>query len=705
MRRRRRHTRPVAAILGLLAAVSSLALVHASGSARASAVSWNLPFPQTMSYRPLGSDPNIQCGQSDAVFDQQVKAEGLDGYEIYVVSGLRGTCARQKAEQMKRLHPEKMIILYEGPTAENPLQWPGGTWAGYYLMMNRTTALTTVSSSQTQIKVANPQNFSVGDTAVMWSPTPADPYANSEWVSVTAISGQLLTVRRNFFGTGLLSYASPPLIAAAATGSGYPLPMTNLSDMAPTNPASGMKASQWLVSNLQWDFGATTYGGVTPDAMELDAAASSAPAQNTNGSIKNLDCNGDGIIDYCERNVGTPQQVDSYGAGYDQFVRALKSALTVYDTDATRPPKMLLADGESGLRSVSSLNGAEFESYPSWDNYTYSSPALATLGVWENNAGAPGDHFSYTFTKDATPLYSQAGCGGATDAWCSNADYRYGMVSALLMGGASAYNNELTWNAPQRWDEEATINQATTGLAPGYLGQPLGPATRVLQYASPQLVGNGGFAVDLSGVTTKSALSGGVSVTRDTSTAAPGSVASLRADVSRLTGQPAPTDARVMTPLSSSVSPGEYSVDFWAKGQAPAPAPTALDLGVRIDGVDGAPANVVITPTWTHYYLEFNATSAAARADVRFTLGSAIGSYWIDAVSVHRGNAGVITRQFTNGIVVLNDSFSTQTNVALPGGPYHHINGVQDRTVNNGASVGSMLPSIGAKDGVILLRG
>ena len=64
-----------------------------------------------------------------------------------------------------------------------------------------------------------------------------------------------------------------------------------------------------------------------------------------------------------------------------------------------------------------------------------------------------------------------------------------------------------------------------------------------------------------------------------------------------------------------------------------------------------------------------------------------------------------MTREFTNGIVVLNDSFSNQTNVPLPGGPYHHINGVQDRSVNDGTEVGSRLPAIGAKDGEILLRG
>src|SRR5262249_12073535 len=162
----------------------------------------------------------------------------------------------------------------------------------------------------------------------------------------------------------------------------------------------------------------------------------------------------------------------------------LKAGLAVYDTDPTQPPKMLLGDGEIGLRSIEALNGAEFESFPSWDDYTYSSSALATFGTWQDGARAAGDHLSYSYTKHATPLYPQVGCGGASDPWCRNADYRYGMAAALVVGGASAYGNEAGYSHPTPWDEEATTNRAITGLTPGYLGQPLGPAVRTTRYTS-----------------------------------------------------------------------------------------------------------------------------------------------------------------------------------------------------------------------------
>jgi hypothetical protein len=670
----------------------------------ASSVSWNLAYPQTISYRTLSDDWSIKCGQSDAAFDAQVSAAGIASYEIYMTAGMRGTCGRLKAEQLKRLHPQKMVLLYENPSGSAPTTWPGGTWAGYYLLMNRTTAVAPVDSTTTQIPVADAAAFTVGDTAVMWSPTSSDPYTNSEWVSITAINASTLTVHRDFFGAGTQSYATPPLIAAAATGPAYPNPDFNLSSVAPVNPASGERANQWLAANMLSDFAASAAGAPTLDGMELDSAASKPVVQNANGALENVDCDGDGVIDYCQTDVGTSQQVDAYGVGYDQFVQLLDQGLVTYDTDPTRPSKMLLADGEVGLRSTDFLDGAEFESFPTWDDYNYSSPALDTLGVWTADAGRAGDHLSYAFTKDATPLYPQAGCGGTLDLWCSNADYRFGMAAALVLSDASGYNNEASFGYAQDWDEEATIDQATTGLAPGYLGAPLGPAVRLHRYTSGQLLTNGDFESDLTGVTSTGVTAAALTITRDTTTAANGS-ASMRVDVNGVSADPGLCESRAMLSITGPTAPGEYTIDFWAKAQNGGAGPAALNMGVGLAGIVGPADRVLVPPIWTHYYLQISQTTPTTKSYVKFCVGEGVGHYWIDGVRVHRGTAGILTREFTNGIVVLNDSFATQTNIPLPDGPYHHINGVQDRTVNDGSSVASLLPSIAAKDGMILLRG
>jgi hypothetical protein len=701
------------ALATMLVGTSAFA-VSVGGAPATVPAAWNLAYPRTMSYWVLGWDRNIKCGQPDSVFRQEVVSEGLDKYAIDLVAGRRGECSRLKGEQFKRLYPDKLLIQYQSPAADDPRTWPGGSWAGYYLMMNRTSATGAVSGLQTSISVADPAVFSVGDTAVMWLPTPSDPYANSEWVSVKAIHGPTLTVTRNMFATGMQTYPTAPFIAAAATGPGYPNPDLNLSNVAPSNPANGLRANQWMAHNVISDFAPSTKGAPTLDAVEFDTASWTPPAQNTNGAVKNVDCDGDGAIDYCNRDVGTARQTNTYGLGVDAFMRTVKQGLTRYDTDPGRPPKMVFADGEMGLRSLDSVDGVELEDFPSWNDYAYSSPALDTLGVWQSQDTAAGPHLSYEFTKDPTPLYPQNGCvTTAQGGTCRNAEYRYGMASALLLGGADAYNNlsrggrnEGSFTYPQPWDEEATIDQSTTGLSPGYLGRPLGSAVRIARYTSGNLTTNPSFERDLASVTASTLVNGAVTVSRDTTSAAPGfGTAALRAEVTAQTPDPNRSDARVFSALTGALSPGEYTVDFWAKAVNNAAGPPALPLGVSLDGIAAAPDVILVTDNWTHYYLQLPVTAAVAKnADAKFSLGSQIGTYWLDGINVHRGTAGLLTREFTNGIVVLNDSFAAQAAVPLTGGTYHHINGVQDRSVNDGTSVGSVLPSVAAKDGVILLR-
>jgi hypothetical protein len=704
-----------AGTVAMLGALVAALLPVAAQTARADTpATWNLPFPQTMSYRVMSEDPRVDCGEPDATFQQEIATRGLDSYEIDVASGHRGECGRLKAEQFKRLYPDKMVILYENPGGDDPRTWPGGTWAGYYLLMNRTNALAAVSATQTTIPVANPAAFTVGDTALMWLPTDDDAYANSEWVTVDAIVDSALVVTRDIFSTGALTFKYRPRIAAAATGPSYPDPDFNMSSVAPVNPANGERANQWMARNIIDDFAPTTADAPTLDGIELDTSSWTPPAQNANGAIENVDCNGDGKIDYCNRATGTHRQVDTYGTGYDAFIQNVKRAINVYDTDPTRPAKMVLADGELGLRSLASADGAELESFPSWDNYADSSAALDTFGVWQNQDTAAGPHLNYAFTKDITPVYPQpsahnpTGCILPADGGtCRNGEYRYGLAAALVTGGASAYNNEASFLYPQRWDEEATINQATTGLAPGYLGQPLGPAIRKPRYTSASLIANPSFETDLTGVSSSTLVPATIAVSQDPTTAAPGfGTASLRADVNRLTPDPAITDSRAYSAVTGPISAGEYTVDFWARGVNNAAGPQAVNIGVGLDGVVGAPHVVLVTNTWTHYFMQLDATKAVAKnALLRFSFGDQIGSYWIDGVNLYRGTAGAVTREFTNGIAVLNDSFTTQDNVFLPGGPYHHIDGVQDTTVNDGTYVGSFLPTIAAKDGEVLLRG
>src|SRR5262249_18101306 len=163
-----------------------------------------------------------------------------------------------------------------------------------------------------------------------------------------------------------------------------------------------------------------------------------------------------------------------------------------------------------------------------------------------------------------TPLYPQAGCvlpsAGGT---CRNGDYRYGMAAALISGGASGYNSEAGFSSAMPWDEEGTINQASTGLAPGYLGAPLGPAVPTPAYSSGELGGNGDFESGVTGAGVRSWSTSALAIAGDTTTAVSGA-GSLRMDVSRLSADPGICESRGTVALSTPTTPGEYTLDFWA---------------------------------------------------------------------------------------------------------------------------------------------
>ena len=86
-----------------------------------------------------------------------------------------------------------------------------------------------------------------------------------------------------------------------------------------------------------------------------------------------------------------------------------------------------------------------------------------------------------------------------------------------------------------------------------------------------------------------------------------------------------------------------------------------------MDGV-AASQTFRVGQTWQHVILEFQPLVPIPVGSLYFNLGAETGSYWISHLQVREGTAGIVTRQFTNGIAVLNDSALPQTAVALAGG-------------------------------------
>ena len=719
---------------------------------------YSFDYPRTMSYRMLNNEANITCNMTDDAFKAAIQADNLDKY-TEVTADNYGSCDHDNAEQFKRLYPNTLVINYENAEGLTPKNVPN-TWPGYYLMMNRdrVTGSSPPVASATAITVAHPDRFTAGDYALMYESTTigqgvTDPYGNAEYIYVVSVdsANSTLHVVRNVecpliscdsslkgvyptAGNGA-TFTTLPYVAALADSSTTASYTNangihfayNISDTAPANPANGERANQWLADFFVNGFAADTNcpgGGSgtctnpTLDGMEFDVASWLPHGQNFNGNIKNFDCNGDGVIDYCDDNLGSSSQINSYGLGYEAFIHNVKEGLKKYNTTGSSPKIVM---GDDGFRAIGDANGAEFESFPPFDNYPTSSAALADLQYFLDNSQSP--QMSYAFTKDDTINYpgllgatgcANAGVDSINVPVCRNGSNRYGLAASLVTGSFHAYADEAGFSDLTGWDEDGITNTATTGLHPGYLGQPKGPEIRLpARYTSADLVSNGDFETDTSGwALNPSPLvsPNAAGLSRDTSSGAPNSgSASMKASVTGISPDPTnPSAINLNTQLSAGLSKtADYTVTFWAKADSTLQTDGVHEVTIKLAGA--SVQTFKLGKTWRQYTLDMAPTSTISHANaiLSIQLGAEIGDYWFDGLSVFQGTDGIITREYDNGIVVLNDSAYAQSSIPLSGAGslgYRHINGVQDRSVNDGSNVGATLPSIGAKDGVILLR-
>jgi hypothetical protein len=661
---------------------------------------YNYDFPRAITYRTVSNDPQVQCDQSDQQFLSELASEHLLGYTAYVTDAEPGTCERRKAEQLKRLFPQALVIwrtdINGGPPSLRP-----GTWPGYYLLMNRSSATAIPTPSQTSIQVVDPTPYAPGDTAIMWEPAGGDPFGNAEYIAIKSVTGNTLTVQRAHFGTAK-TFSTPPYIAAIQESG----PRYNLSTLAPKNPANGKTALQWLVDQVVQGF-APDQGQPTLDGVEFDATAWFPPVGRTEGTTRNLDCDDDGTMDFCDIGAGTPNRVDAFGLGWYQIFDLVRSGLQQYKQPG-QPPK--LAIGDQGARAVAHSNGAEFESFPSQDNYNQSSAAYSDLELFAKNAVFP--KVSYPFTKDITPAFGSPsrqnpdGCVPPPVGTCSNSAFRYGLAASLMTGTFHAMadeDNAFTSSTP--FDEQGgTIDTDVTGLDTGYLGQPTSTAIRQTRYTSGILLTRQAKQGDPRGFPTVTLPGWSGAVSQDSSVEPPGATSpSIRIDVNDVPPAAASTGFIVKTRVTSSfVANEEYTVSMWVRTAGAVPEGLHQVIA-RLDG-GVAQQNFRQGDQWRHIFLQFRTTASVPTPYLSFQLGAETGQYWINDLRVMRGTAGIITRQYQNGIAVMNDSPFTQTSVPLPGGTYRKIAGVQDPVVNDGSRVGSTLPSIGGKDGIVLLR-
>jgi hypothetical protein len=360
-----------------------------------------------------------------------------------------------------------------------------------------------------------------------------------------------------------------------------------------------------------------------------------------------------------------------------------------------------------GIPHYAAVNGNNFEGFPSdhdqhpWRAQTFGPTETGSYFEWMKQSRQPNLTMVETYEDNSGPKPDD------TDGYpnrCNQPTFtpnyrkmRFGLTTALLNDGYFSYemNTEGHGSLCLLWFDEYD----NVGAGRGYLGYPLGPAQRVVtglstpNLLSPIRLDSGKL---LSPWSTWTDTGYSLSVSAD-----PGNpaidTASTRLDILQAQG----SDYRAsfsFSPLRLSKG-ADYTLTFYAR------ADHSRTIGVWVQQ-DQDPwqawllyGNPTLTTAWQKFELPATAQGDDDKARLTFGLGTASGSVWLDRISLQQGNTDVWRRDFEHGIVLVNSSSQP---VTIPlGGVFVKINGAQDRTVNDGATVTEI--TLPPQDGIILL--
>lgn len=604
-----------------------------------------------------------------------------------------------KAQDLREAYPEVVILRYVIPLqpagdvdfdSTGASTANGSVFAGHWLYEAGSTTTQSLSSSATTVTVADVSRFDVGDYVVIYNA--GSNFSNAEHAQITSknTSSKALTLSRGY-KSSKVSHNSGSIVAQHVRGTGgngggagATVWSFNISSACP-NDGSGRKYNEvladHLVANLNKDDQGNTYNafdGLLFDA-DSDTVSNSADTDNDLAADSGVSTNGEQM----------------WRDGYEELYGMLRDGL---------PDDNLIVGGTISARGFSSLNGTQMEGFPTNGFFDYPpdySDLDSKLSTYSYHLHHDeiGPAYSEILNKTPTQLMP----GNETPKPTTNAPFRFSFGLALLEDGYYGMwrGTQVPYLDPW-WDEYAV--DLNTGQAVesnpndesdirqhrGWLGYPLGRRTRIydasLFEASDSLVSNGGFESNLNDWSAKN-----LTITRATSSGnfIEGTAAM---SVSKHISYNKSINSTTVTGPSISLSGStEYTLAFAIKSSAH--REVTISFG-------GQSQNFYAGPTWTRRVMTLKTASGSKSYRATFQLGQENTNVWIDAVYVFKGNPNVFRRDFENGVVVVNATPSSKT-VSL-GGTFKRIQGEQDPSVNNGASLSSV--TINAYDAAILLR-
>ncbi|MDO8847183.1 MAG: putative glycoside hydrolase [Coriobacteriia bacterium] len=595
--------------------------------------------------------------------------------------------AGPQAQAIKAADPATEIFLSTSAseltmyTELNPESWKNAKLAAasarWSVTQPGSTLTSAITAATTTIGVATADStrFRVGDVLAI----------DEEFLEVQAVNAGTpgsLVVRRNAVVSGTRHAAASHAAGTRVAAVVREFPNTVLMDLTDSCPLVDVgngpenfnmylaRVSAASISDPVWD-------GIYFDMIEsnkswvLDAAFARA-------------------FDLTRSNV-IPANADAFNAAWAVGVRTFESRMRTLAGD--RPVLTNGADANWDL-----VNGTCVERFPAkttttaeWRSRVFGSQVPYAGANYFAGLSGLGPNFSNLITYD-----QETDPAVALNSATWKPDYRkmrFGIATALLGDGLYSYDLG-TWNrgdVPQlQWFDEYD----NAGAGEGYLGSPLGDAQRVgMATASADLLnGDGAFSTStqLAAWTLNSAESGYAGTKSLDSGAARVDVTGALGEAWKLTFLH-PVQVTAGTP---------YTLTFRMKADRPA------DVQIFAQ-ISSSPYTMPLNYEWVEADTEWRTysltttSSSTLSPSLRFALGSATGTVWIDDVKLQTGTTSEVWRRdFEGGIALVNASDSPVT-VDL-GGTFSKIDGAQDRTVNDGSQVTSV--TLPAKDGIVLLR-
>ncbi|GAB6140411.1 hypothetical protein JCM14076_11400 [Methylosoma difficile] len=647
-------------------------------------------FPAAMTFRAFD---NTKYGS--IAFEQRLENQAPFSF-------IHAPGNEKKAKAVHDRWPDKIVTVQDayGGINEHDFSevWPGhllykqGTLLSQNISPEDTvftvTAPNLIANNQQIIKRTN-KSFPYALVIYALNPSGKPDWSKAEHVALTGMDGNKIRVERGQWNSRRLAFKAGQTVVAAHMMFWTQQWQLNFSLHCPRGGPQNLTAAEWFAQKA-----AQKVINSKADGVEFDVARWTwgFPLANP------MDVNNDLIADY-----GYIDGVNSFGLGGQVFFRELRKQLgteKIIQADSN--------DAQTGMRGWQFLNGVQMESFPAANDFNRFSQAFGHLRLWVENAGmAP--HLSYPFTKTPTTLFANDHTGNS-----GNADYRFriGLASACLLGMPHPFANlkDIGFDPANakhgggrneefgvfKWDEYHGGNLQNWH----WLGRPIEneqqhlsdlDKTDLLSEQDWQWSNQEGFKAEFSQNKTLHS-----------------------AKVTYIPDNILPEKRFFGTLLSTqngvkNLTPGqEYTLEFDARGddtwqyagQVFEKVPRMLTIsGAEPSGKNQHPLSVLVDSRPRHYRVSFVADGSPA---AKFGISEQIGSTEISNIKLYKGSAERWSREFENGMVLLNMTKNPWI-FKLKKDTFQHLKGDQNININNGKPIEDEV-IVPAQDAVFLAK-